>query len=296
MDIWEEQVTLRFGSIDKSDRITLGAVFAFFQEAAISHATALGVGRDELVVNRQAWILSRISVFIEERPKYGDTITVKTWPRGSEKLFVLRDYEMSDSSGRNLVRGRSSWLVIDIDKRRPQRPTSVAEKLPLNEGRNALVSGPLGLTPGENMISAGERQAAYSDIDTFGHVNNVRYIQWIQDIIPPDMLSKSRQMRLDINYLNEILPGEKVELFTAPIETKTSMEERTTGDYPESAMSAFACEGRKIFSAGDQAATGGHAPAAGNALAAGHAPTAGHTPAASSVGNVSFRAELRLGL
>ena len=45
LDIWQESCAVRFGHIDRSDRLTLDGVFQFFQEAAISHAENLGVGR-----------------------------------------------------------------------------------------------------------------------------------------------------------------------------------------------------------------------------------------------------------
>jgi len=122
MDIWQEKVDLRFGSIDRSDRLSLGAAFGFFQEAAISHAAVLGVGRDAMTESGQAWVLSRLSVFIEKRPQYGETVTIRSWPRGPEKLLCLRDYDILDASGNALIRGRSGWLVLDVEKRRPLRP------------------------------------------------------------------------------------------------------------------------------------------------------------------------------
>ena len=248
MDVWKENVTLRFGSVDRSDRLTLGAAFAFFQEAAISHADILGVGRDAMTKNAQAWVLSRLSVFIEKRPRYGETITVRSWPRGPEKLFCLRDYDILDESGTALIRGRSGWLVLDLEKRRPLRIQEIAENLPLNEGLDALVTGPLGLDARENLLLAGSRQAAYSDIDFYGHVNNVRYVQWIQDMTAPDLLDKAEQMRLDINYMSETLPGELVELLSASIDAGSPSQ-----DYPDNPLSAFAYEGRRTSAAGQTA-------------------------------------------
>ena len=250
MDVWQEKVTLRFSSVDSSERLTPAAAFDFFQEAAISHAAILGVGRDAMTQSGQAWILSRLSVFIEKRPRYGETLTGRTWPRGPEKLFCLRDYDILDESGKALVRGRSGWLVLDMEKRRPLRIQGIVENLPLNEGRDALLSGPRNLEAQENLVSAGQRRAAYSDIDSYGHVNNVRYVQWIQDMTAPDLLEKAAQIRLDINYMSETLPGELVELLSAPIESCPQAQ-----DHPiEAPLTAFAYEGRRQGSAPGQCA------------------------------------------
>jgi acyl-ACP thioesterase len=246
LDIWQESVPIRFASVDGSDRLTLGAAFGFFQEAAISHAEALGVGRDALTKNGQAWVLSRFSAFFEARPRYEEIVTVKTWPRGPEKLFALRDYLIEDNSEKTLVRGRGAWLVIDVEKRRPMRIEPVMQNLPLNEGRNAFNSVPPSLAAREDLIPAGIRQAAYSDIDFYGHVNNVRYVQWILDITPPELLNKAGQMRLNINYLNETLPGEKVELYSAARESWAQDNKSIGNDnYPAKPDAAFVYEGRR---------------------------------------------------
>ena len=244
-DIWEETCQVRFGAIDRSDRLTLASVFNFFQETAISHAENLGVGRDSLAKTRQVWILSRISVQIDRRPRYGEAIRVRTWPRGGEKLFAFRDYDIRDSQNIPVVRGRSCWLIIDMEKRRPLRPQAIIDNLPLNEGLEALPSGAIGLCEQQNLQKTAEKKAAYSDLDYNGHVNNVSYIHWIQDALDPLLLENAAQMRLDINYLNEILPGETVELWSAPVSDSVSESQILSCGAKVKSACVYAFEGRK---------------------------------------------------
>ena len=241
-NIWREEVMVRFGSVDRSDRLTLWSIFNFFQEAAISHAADLGVGRDAMAADGQAWILSRLSIFIERRPVYGETVEISTWPRKWEKLFALRDYAIRDAEENMIVRGRGGWFVLDMEKRRPLRAQSVMEPLPPNEGIDAFPAGPAALYARENMIKVTDRRALYSDIDYYGHVNNARYIQWIQDVTDMDILTAASRLRVDINYLNEVMPGEIVELWTAPLE---DTGEHNSTDYPDPAGPSFAYEGRR---------------------------------------------------
>ena len=240
--IWSEKTKVRFGGVDRSDRLTLWSVFNSFQEAAIYHATELGVGRNAMAAAGQAWILSRLSLFIERRPVYGEEIEICTWPRRWEKLFALRDYAIRDAEGAMVIRGRGAWLVLDVEKRRPLRPQSMMETLPLYDKQDAFSSVPAGLTPRENSSKAGERVAVYSDIDCYGHVNSARYIQWIQDLIDVDILTNANQARLDINYLSEVLPGDTVELWKAPFDNAPGENET---EYPRKPSVAFAFEGRR---------------------------------------------------
>ncbi|MDR0289463.1 MAG: acyl-ACP thioesterase [Treponema sp.] len=234
--VWSENCEVRFGAIDKSDAMTLNAALDFFQEAAISHAENLGVGREAMALSKQGWLLSRMSLQIDRRPKYGETVAVRTWPRGGEKLFALRDYDIRDSGGNPAIRARSCWIIIDMEKRRPLRPQSIMDALPRNDGLDALLADrtlAVSLEERPSLQKIAERQALYSDVDFNGHVNNVSYIRWIEDALDSALLEQAKQMRLDINYLNEVLPDDITEIWSAEI-----TEEATPH--------AFAFEGRKI--------------------------------------------------
>jgi acyl-ACP thioesterase len=236
--VWSESYEVRFGAIDKSDTMTLDAVLDSFQEAAISHAENLGVGRSAMASSNQAWILSRMSVEINRRPKYGETITVSTWPRGGEKLFALRDFDMRDSADNQVVKARSCWVIIDMEKRRPLRPQAVMDTMPLNEGKDALLTDrtlALSIDKRPSLERIAERQALYTDVDFNGHVNNVAYIRWIEDTLESSVLERAAIIRLDINYLNEVLADEVTEIWSELIDDEGSSSPAT----------AFAFEGRK---------------------------------------------------
>jgi acyl-ACP thioesterase len=248
-DIWQETLPIRFGHIDRSDRLTLFSTFDLFQEVAISHAADLGVGRDALARIRQGWVLSRMTVLMKQRPKFGESVTVRSWPLGADRLFAVRDYDIKDNGGRPMVRGRSGWLVLDLDKRRPLRAQQVVEPLPPNKGNYALPGGAGGLDTRPDYVNAGKRRALFSDIDYNGHVNNTRYIQWIQDLIEPEVLEKADKLRLDINYLAEVKYGEVTGLYTAPIDGAGAWNGIGPGEPPQNeglpCTFGLAAEGRR---------------------------------------------------
>ena len=246
MNIWREALDVRFGDIDCSNRLTLWSIFSFFQEAAISHAAELGVGREAMMRKGQVWVLSRLSLFVERRPVYGEIIEVSTWPRGWDKLFALRDYEIKSDKGVTQVRGRGSWLVLDAQTRKPLRSESSMHSIPSNNGIDAFTSNPSGLDQKDELEKVSSRHALYSDIDFFGHMNNARYIQWIQDAADMEILTHAPQLRLDINYLSEVMPGEEVELWTGPLDANyVSESSRKDRNYPSRNGPGFAFEGRR---------------------------------------------------
>ncbi|MDR1389057.1 MAG: acyl-ACP thioesterase [Treponema sp.] len=248
MDIYEEKCKIRFADIDCSDTLTAGAVFEYFQEAAIHHAEILGVGRDAMNKRGAVWVLSRLSVFINRRPRFGEEVMVRSWPRGPNRLFAIRDYDIRGESQEPMVRGRSAWLIIDLDRRRPLRPQELTQALPRNEGIDAL-PGPAGGNEAPPQLAGvfGKdalvmtRTVRYSDIDYNGHMNNTRYIQWIQDGMESGVLENARQMRIDINYLSEARFNEKIVLFVGNCENVCA----DAGGSPSRTSASFAIEGRR---------------------------------------------------
>jgi acyl-ACP thioesterase len=176
-------------------------------------------------------------VEINRRPKYGEIVTVSTWPRGGEKLFALRDFDIRDAADNQVVKARSCWVIIDLEKRRPLRPQAVMDTMPLNEGKDALLPDrtlALAIEQRPSLERIAERQALYTDVDFNGHVNNVTYIRWIEDTLDSSLLEKAVNIRLDINYLNEVLTDEITEIWSEQIVDESSP-----------APLVFAFEGRK---------------------------------------------------
>jgi len=215
--VWEDHYTLCTWDVDASKRLTMAGAFNFFQESAGAHAEDMGVGRLVLMESGQAWILSRMSARILRRPAWGDRVRVRTWPRGTQKLFAIRDYELADETGDILAQGRSAWLVVDTAKLKPLRPQGLTEGIPLNEGMDALADGVQALERRPDAAVLASRRAAYSDMDYNGHVNNARYVQWIQDALPAAEIEKAESMRLDINFISELKYGNAVDLYGTPI-------------------------------------------------------------------------------
>jgi len=214
-ETYEEQFRVCTWDVDEADRLTMAAAYNYCQEVAGNHAARLGVGSDYMEANGIVWILSRMSAVLDSRPAHGARLRVLTWPRGTERLFAMRDYELRDEADAVIGRGRSAWLIVDAASFRPRRPEAIVGGLPANGERSALPGGAQALETGSGLTQAAERAVAYSDLDSNGHMNNARYVQWIQDVIEPGALSAAGRLRLDLNYVAEMKPGASAGLFSA---------------------------------------------------------------------------------
>ena len=58
---------------------------------------------------------------MEEYPRWGDKIKVKTWLAGTGRLFALRHFSIAASKGKIVGTAKSAWLVLDLKNRKPQK-------------------------------------------------------------------------------------------------------------------------------------------------------------------------------
>ena len=196
---------------DSQFRLRPSSFMNFAQEIANRHATVLGFGYDDLMRTRTAWVLSRMHIHFDEYPLWRDEVVLKTWHKGQEGLFWLRDFSLETPDGRKLVRATTSWLVLNIDTRHISRDTAI-----LDEGTacydNAIgnACGKLAVPKGAESLPLGEHRVTYSDVDMNSHTNNAMYLQWVTDALGYEVMTGERLSDIKINFNGETRPGETV--------------------------------------------------------------------------------------
>ena len=186
-------------------------------EAATRHAAALGFDFSSLTANDMVWVLSRFKVRFMRYPANGERIAIKTWPKGlQQKLFFMRDFELTDETGAPVAVASFAWLLMDPKARRLLFPQSLTKvfglSVPDNGGLSALdeplerIEPPAGLP--ERLTAA----ASYSAVDMLGHANAARYVEWISNCFSLDEHRSRQPAWLQVNYNHEIRPGEQLSI------------------------------------------------------------------------------------
>jgi acyl-ACP thioesterase len=203
--------------VDFASRLKLSAMFGFFQDIAARHAANLGGGVERIRTERGvAWILMRVRVEVAKYPKLHDKINLGTWPQKPRALYE-RDYVISDESGDALVRAASTWIIMNLKDREIVREKFLDYRGVEIKTERALGRGLAKMKPIEDAEPVFEKMIGYSDVDYNEHINNARYVDYIMDCIPfPE--HKSRAIRaVEVNYLNELTPGETIVLRRAAV-------------------------------------------------------------------------------
>jgi acyl-ACP thioesterase len=212
-----KEYTIHVYETGPDGRLALSSLFDYFQDIASDHAVSLGFGRDDLMKENHIWVLSRIYAEIEQWPVWGDKIFIKTWPRGTDKLFALRDFEARFSDGKIAARATSSWLIIDYTTKRVKRPDEELSRHNYSfDERRALARNAEKLDPIGKVYSSGNPfTVKISDIDINLHTNNARYLKWVTDGYNLDFILNNVPVSAEINYLAESRLNENILINTS---------------------------------------------------------------------------------
>lgn len=203
-------------------KLNLYSLFNYMQDIASDHALKLGFGRDHLMRDNRFWVLSRIYAEINKWPSWEDSIILKTWPNGTDKLFALRNYEVRYSDGTHIASGTSSWLILDRTTKKIQRPDSILTQYNPNlHTKNSSLRYATKIdAAAENGRLSPLFRIKISDLDVNLHTNNVRYLKWVNDSYDLDFVMNNDPQSTEINYLAESGLDEEIMI-------KTSVENGT---------------------------------------------------------------------
>ncbi|MEZ5071686.1 MAG: thioesterase [Bacteroidales bacterium] len=184
----------------------------YFQEVAYRHATELGLGYEALQENGQVWVLSRMRIRMNRCPRWNDQVTVRTWPRGADRLFALRDFRVFDHKGKEMGCASTAWLVLNVDTHNLVRPTELSQDYrDLIEEDRVFAEDLDKIKLSGDPDAVREHRVVYSDLDIVGHVNNVKYLEWCLDALDETDRIPGVQS-LEINFIQEALLGDRIRM------------------------------------------------------------------------------------
>lgn len=185
------------------------------QEAAVEAACALHVSRDETLAKYNCfWMLARMWYRLDRPLSWGDQLTIRTWHRGARGASTYRDFDLYVKE-EPVGEAVSAWVLADADTHRIFRMSKVEEFQGTDGGALCKDKTLSGFRLPERMTHAESRVLHYSDTDVNGHVNNVRYVDFICDALHMEDLGPERYVSsLQVGYLAECRAGETLELYT----------------------------------------------------------------------------------
>jgi acyl-ACP thioesterase len=200
---------------DFTEKATLTVISRFLLDAASMHADQRGFGYEQISKDNLVWVLSRLSVQMEEYPDHNQDLTVETWIEDVSRLFTQRCFCVINQSGKIIGYARTIWAAIDMQTRRPidiqaWRPDMLqyvdAEKLCPIEKMSKIL-------PVDGVDSCMGYTVRYSDIDINKHMNSAKYIEHAVNTFDLNMFKEKFIHKFEIVFLAEGMFGDKLKLY-----------------------------------------------------------------------------------
>lgn len=195
--------------VDFTLRAKAPALIMAALNAAGRDAHGKGFGVDDLENDNRTWVLGRMAVELDRRPAQYDPYRVETWISGYNRALSTRNFWLLDDAGEPFAGIVSQWAMLDLSSR-----TAVDLTLLDDAHRRFIVDEPSPIDPPCRLRALAadavcfERRVVYSDIDFNRHVNTIRYIELIFDMLPVEAIAEDRPFRLDIQFLHESKLGD----------------------------------------------------------------------------------------
>ena len=112
--ISKETINVRYSDIDFDKSLKLFSMLNFFQDIASDNAEKFGFGYSYIHPKNLMWVLLKYRIEFDENPSDVQQLTLITEPRGCNKLFAFRNFELR-SEEKRLARASSTWALVDYN-------------------------------------------------------------------------------------------------------------------------------------------------------------------------------------
>ena len=113
---YKEIIGVKYSEIDQNEALKPYSLLNYLQDIASKNAEDCGFGYSFVHPKNYAWFLLKYKMEFINYPCGVQDLVLKTEPRGYNKLFAYRDFEIFS---KDILLGRvhSLWTLVDIDTR-----------------------------------------------------------------------------------------------------------------------------------------------------------------------------------
>lgn len=208
---YQREYTVSISDVGPGQELRPSAIFRLFQEVATEHAEEIGVGANVTLNRGILWVVTAQRARIRRAPRYQERVSICTWPGPVMHAFFPRYYQIRSEAGEVLVEASSLWTLMNAVARKmvlPDRDGVWLDGLTTGEELSLPTPPKMGTFTGTHSFAV-----PYSYLDLNGHMNNIRYFDLAEDILPTDLQGRSPG-EICIKYGGEARQGERLDLQT----------------------------------------------------------------------------------
>ncbi len=174
---------VRYSEINRDGLLDIPAVLNYFQDCSTFQSEQLGVGVDYLKKEKKAWVLSSWQIeFLQDICMLED-IEIGTWSYGAKGIYGYRNFVLNKADGARAVNANTIWVFTDTVTGTPIKPRKEDIDIYGTEPKIEMTDYGRKIMPEGIREAEAEFSVRKYHIDTNGHVNNVKYVQFAMEYL-----------------------------------------------------------------------------------------------------------------
>lgn len=200
-----EKFYIGYSDISLNLELSNSSILKMFEDIATMHGASIKDGPKD---TDSRWFLTAYKVNILKRLEFGDFLTLKTWSREIKGVTASREFQFYDSNGETIGTGLSNWVRINPKTQRLERiPEEVGNAYASEEFTNYDSAWIEKLKEPESFEFEKEYYIDRNFLDANNHMNNVRYLDLVKNVIPEDLYNKPESKNFTLMYKKAIPCG-----------------------------------------------------------------------------------------
>jgi acyl-ACP thioesterase len=208
---FDKEFELRFFEMNKLGIASTISILTLLQETAAEHCYYAGHDLFSLMSENLGWVLLSGAMQMERYPLYKEKIIIRTWISKYHAIRGFRENIIYDENYNIIGRARGLWVYYDIKKRRPKKidpdflkKWSSCKTVSLEHDITNKIE------PLNSVEYKKEFKVNMYDTDTNKHVNNLRYLQWLMESIPDEIVDNYYLYFIDGRFISEAHYGDLI--------------------------------------------------------------------------------------
>ncbi len=209
-NFFEKNYNIHFYETGLRKQLRITNLMNYFEEVALMQSEERKVGLDYYRENGVIWMLHKWDITIHKPPVFEQRIRIRTLPVSMAGFMGFRQFWVYDENGDTLISAQSAWIFVNTQSKRPMR---VTENMKRAYGHLGQPESKLDMAEVPSLQKADfskEFNVRHADIDINEHVNNVRYVDWALEALPPELLRNNQLENIKIVFKKETTYGQRI--------------------------------------------------------------------------------------
>ena len=208
---FDRQFELRYFEMNKFGVASPTTMLKLFEETSADHCYSIDHSLYQLGDQDIGWVLTSGLMQFDRYPNYKEKITIRTWLSKYTSIRGYREHIVYDEQGNIIGRGKSIWVFFDIERR---RPVAIYDEIMERWGVCEVSSHETNISKKIKPIDVADSELKFRvnnyDTDMYKHVNNIRYLEWVVESVPDEIIDNYYLHSIDGRFIGEANYGETV--------------------------------------------------------------------------------------